>query len=94
MTRRHDAASERWLSVATWLLPAGVSLLLAWSYLDSFLRPSFFGDAGVRLDRAGELVVGVGRRVWLPSSSSTSTCSTGPAPPASPSCSFPTPTPF
>ena len=46
--------------------PLGVALLLGWTYADAFLHPTFFGDQGVRLDRAGELIVGVGRRVWLP----------------------------
>lgn len=48
------------------LPPLGVALLLSWSYADSFIHPTFFGDQGVRLDRAADLVVGVGRRVWLP----------------------------
>ena len=53
----------RW---AARLLPLAVAAALGWSYGQSFLHPSFFGDQGVRLDRAAELVVGVGQRRWLP----------------------------
>jgi hypothetical protein len=53
----------RW---AARLAPLGVAAALGWSYGQSFRHPSFFGDQGVRLDRAAELVVGVGQRRWLP----------------------------
>ncbi len=51
---------------AAWLAPAGFALLLACVYADAFVHPTFYGDQGARLDRAQEIVVGVGRRVWLP----------------------------
>lgn len=47
-------------------VPALAALAAGWSYLDNFLRPTFAGDQGVRLERAAEIVVGVGERVWLP----------------------------
>jgi hypothetical protein len=52
--------------MAAWLMPAAVALLLAGSYADSFLHPTFFGDQGLRLDHADELVFAAGPRVWLP----------------------------
>lgn len=47
-------------------VPALFALLAGWSALDNMLAPNFAGDQGVRLDRAGDVVVGVGERVWLP----------------------------
>ena len=48
------------------LAPLGMALLVAWGYADSFRHPTFVGDPGTRLDRAAELVIGTGQRVWLP----------------------------
>jgi len=58
-----EARTLRWAGL---LLPAAVAVGLAWSYGHSFLHPTFLGDQGIRLDRASELVVGVGQRQWLP----------------------------
>src|ERR1700687_106337 len=48
------------------LAPLVVALVLGWSYADSFMHPTFYGDQGVRLDHAAELFVRVGQRIWLP----------------------------
>lgn len=54
---------SRWLGRLALL---GVAFVLGWSYADSFMHPTFFGDQGLRLDQAAQLVAGAGRRVWLP----------------------------
>jgi hypothetical protein len=63
--REHAVPRFPW-RLATRLAPIAVALLLAWSYSDSFLHPTFFGDQGLRLDHADELVFDAGPRIWLP----------------------------
>jgi hypothetical protein len=66
---RPTVRAEKGDAVLGWaarLAPLGVAAALGWSYGQSFRHPTFFGDQGARLDRAAELVVGVGQRHWLP----------------------------
>jgi hypothetical protein len=54
------------MALASRLAPLAVALLLAGAYADSFLRPTFAGDQGSRLDHADKIIVHAGARLWLP----------------------------
>ena len=62
---------SRWLGRLALL---GVAFVLGWSYADSFMHPTFFGDQGLRLDQAAQLVAGAGRRVCASRSPAAHSC--------------------
>src|ERR1051325_421921 len=65
-TAEKNTGRSRWLLWSARLAPLVLALFLAWTYLDSFLRPTFPGDEGRRLDEANRLIVGNSQHVWLP----------------------------